>query len=126
MTPVHAAMIESDDTPSVHSSQLCDCWDDAGEGKSSSAAAKKILVVRGMCVRRSVRNNLFLRLYPSGPGRSIAQPRKGERVRKGGRHRHTYSYTVRPVTMVRTTRPCRRASSKGVFLHLDFSSVASS
>ena len=28
--------------------------------------------------------------------------------------------------MVRSTRPCRRASSNGVFLHFDFSSVGSS
>src|SRR5438045_9790058 len=41
-------------------------------------------------------------------------------------HAEAYSNTVRPATMVRSTRPCSRASSNGVFLHFDFSSAGSS
>src|SRR5689334_12901965 len=48
-------------------------------------------------------------------------PRGGKRNR-----RQTYSYTVRPATMVRTTRPESRASSNGVFLHFDLRSSRSS
>src|SRR5262245_1513848 len=49
MTLVHAAIVESFDAPSAHSSQLCDCWDVAGEANSSTAAAK-VMLVRDMCV----------------------------------------------------------------------------
>src|SRR5262249_28421104 len=41
-------------------------------------------------------------------------------------HGYTYSYTVLPATIVRTTRPCILASSNGVFLHLDLRSARSS
>src|SRR5207237_5543242 len=61
---------------------------------------------------------------------------KGERRRVIGQgdlpvnrvqhHPEAYSNTVRPATMVRSTRPCSRASSNGVFLHFDFSSSGSS
>src|SRR5690606_22344029 len=34
---------------------------------------------------------------------------------------HEDSYTVRPATMVRTARPCIRASSNGVLRHFDLS-----
>src|SRR4051812_40891645 len=39
--------------------------------------------------------------------------------------RQTCSYTVRPPTMVRTTRPVKRASSNGVFLQGDLRSAGS-
>src|SRR4030081_2022782 len=48
------------------------------------------------------------------------------RSTRAGGWPQTYSYTVRPATMVRTTRPCSLASSKGVFLHFDLSSAGSS
>src|SRR5436190_16563354 len=48
--------------------------------------------------------------------------RKRCNVMGGFHHAEAYSNTVRPATMVRTTRPCSRASSNGVFLHFDFSS----
>src|SRR6478609_7328978 len=42
------------------------------------------------------------------------------------RTHQTCSYTVRPPTIVRTTRPENRASSNGVFLHCDLRSAGSS